>query len=137
MWVRMGIVGMVVCCMYGCSSFNREWDKAAERPAGGVEGVWAGRWESDAGHGGGAVEAGKQDVFQYILDCKRLGCTQPDPWNAHLTSMEDSYIAKVKDAAKRVALPFGCIAVDGGHVYEESAEKRAGNRKKAHRWIEV
>ncbi len=83
------------------------------------------------------LEAGKQDVFQYILDCKRLGCTQLDPWNAHLTSMEDSYIAKVKDAAKRVELPFGCIAVDGGHVYEESAEKRAGNRKKAHRWIEV
>jgi len=52
----MGIVGMVVCCMFGCSSFNREWDRAAERPGGGMEGAWAGRWESDAGHGGGALK---------------------------------------------------------------------------------
>src|SRR3954465_9461284 len=55
--MKMGIVGLVLsCCMFGCSSFNHEWDKAAARPAGGVEGAWAGRWESDAGHGGGALK---------------------------------------------------------------------------------
>ena len=32
---------------------------------------------------------GKQDVFQYILDCKKLGCTQLDPWNAHLSALKD------------------------------------------------
>ena len=73
------------------------------------------------------LAAGKQDVFQYILDCKKLGCTQLDPWNAHLSALkdgdaiifagrnpgkanqlsavDDAYIAKVKDAAKRVGLP--------------------------------
>src|SRR5213075_2960077 len=105
------------------------------------------------------LAAGKQDVFQYILDCKRLGSTQLDPWNAHLSALkdgegiifagrnpgkanqlsavDDAYIAKVKDAAKRVGLPFGCIAVDGAHVYEESAEKRGENRRRAYRWIEI
>jgi len=83
------------------------------------------------------LEAGKQDVFQYILDCKRLGCTQLDPWNDHLISMETSYIAKVKEAAKRMELPFACLAVDGAHVYEETAEKRAENRAKAYQWINI
>ena len=31
------------------------------------------------------LAAGKQDIFQYITDCKILGCTQLDPWNAHLS----------------------------------------------------
>ncbi len=34
------------------------------------------------------LAAGKQDIFQYILDCKALGCTQLDPWNAHLSSLQ-------------------------------------------------
>jgi len=36
----------------GCSSFNRDWKKAAANPAG-VEGRWEGTWTSDAnGHTG-------------------------------------------------------------------------------------
>jgi hypothetical protein len=31
----------------GCSSFNREWKEAAQKPAQGVEGRWIGRWHSD------------------------------------------------------------------------------------------
>ncbi len=31
---------------------------------------------------------GKQDIFQYIRDCKALGCTQLDPWNAHLSDLK-------------------------------------------------
>jgi sugar phosphate isomerase/epimerase len=83
------------------------------------------------------LEAGKQDMFQYILDCKELGCTQLDPWNEHFASTDDAYIAKVKEAAKRTALPFGLIAVDGGHVHEPTAEARAQKRQNAYRWIEI
>jgi sugar phosphate isomerase/epimerase len=83
------------------------------------------------------LEAGKQDMFRYILDCKKLGCTQLDPWNAHLTSTDDAYIAKVKEAAKRAELPFGCIAVDGGHIYEPTLEARRKNRERAYEWIEI
>src|SRR4051812_22249673 len=30
------------------------------------------------------LAAGTQDIFKFITDCKELGCTQLDPWNAHL-----------------------------------------------------
>jgi sugar phosphate isomerase/epimerase len=105
------------------------------------------------------LAAGKQDIFRYITDCKTLGCTQLDPWNAHLSDLsrgddvlhaghnpdqaqhlsavDDSYLAKVKEAARRAELPFGCIAVDGAHVYEPSAEKRKENRARAYRWIDI
>ena len=31
----------------GCSSFNRDWQKAAGKPIQGIEGRWIGRWHSD------------------------------------------------------------------------------------------
>ena len=105
------------------------------------------------------LAAGKQDVFQYIEDCKVLGCTQLDPWNAHLSPVKDGdavlhagrnphashhlsaadekYIDDVRRAADRAGLPFGTIAVDGAHVYEPTDEARGTNRAKAYRWIDV
>jgi sugar phosphate isomerase/epimerase len=102
---------------------------------------------------------GKQDIFQYIKDCKMLGCTQLDPWNAHLselqdgddvlhaganpdqshhlTAVDDEFLDAVKRAADEAGLPFGCIAVDGAHIYEESEEARINNRNKAYRWISI
>jgi len=105
------------------------------------------------------LAAGKQDVFQYILDCKALGCTQLDPWNAHLSPVKDGdavlhvgknphrshhlsaadteYIDRVRAAADRAEMPFGTIAVDGAHVYEPTLEARKVNRANAYRWIDV
>lgn len=105
------------------------------------------------------LAAGKQDIFQYILDCKELGCTQLDPWNAHLaqlsqgsdalhaganpdqsqhlTAVDDEFLERVKLAADEAGLPFGCIAVDGAHIYEESEEARNSNRQRAYRWIAI
>jgi sugar phosphate isomerase/epimerase len=102
---------------------------------------------------------GRQDIFQYILDCKELGATQLDPWNAHLAPIrsgddvlhaghnpDDSmhleaqdveYIDRVKAAADEAGLPFGCIAVDGAHIYEADPDKRAANRARAYRWLNV
>ena len=105
------------------------------------------------------LAAGQQDIFQYIKDCKELGCTQLDPWNAHLSPMvegdkilhagrnpndsshlsaaDHDYIAQVKEAGDAVGLPFGCIAVDGAHIYDAKEEARAANRARAYRWIEI
>ncbi len=101
---------------------------------------------------------GKQDMFRYITDCKELGCTQLDPWNAHLADLkkgddvlhvghnpgtgklsaaDDEYMDRVKRAADEAGLPFGCIAVDGAHVYEEDESKRAANRQVAYRWLDI
>jgi len=32
---------------------------------------------------------GKQDIFQYIGDCKELGCTHLQPWNTHFIRQTD------------------------------------------------
>ncbi len=103
--------------------------------------------------------AGRQDIFQYIRDCKELGCTQLDPWNYHLdlirrndekikdehfmdagrllSDEELYYLEQVKAAADEVELPFGLIAADGAHIYEPESNKRALNRARAYRWLEV
>lgn len=104
------------------------------------------------------LESGKQDIFGYIRDCKALGATQLDPWNAQLaplrsgdeaakagsdpaharlSAQDDSYLRQVRDAADKAALPFGCIAVDGAHIYEPDPAARESNRRLADRWLEV
>jgi sugar phosphate isomerase/epimerase len=104
------------------------------------------------------LEAGKQDMFKYITDCKAMGCTLLDPWNGHLVPLiqEDvavrasanpaqpdfstaglDYARRVKAAADKAGLPFGCLAIDGSHMYEPTPEARAINRACAYRWLEV
>jgi len=104
------------------------------------------------------LEAGQQDVFQYISDCRALGCTQLDLWNGHLPSLLDDeasppssftleyaqlspaeidYLARIKATAENAGLPFGCLAVDGAHIYESSPEARQANQIKAHRWLNI
>jgi hypothetical protein len=103
------------------------------------------------------LEAGLQDAFQYIDTCRQLGCTRLDPWNGHLVEIrkgddairrddaglqelsaeESHYVAELKRAADAARLPFGCIAVDGAHIYETDLQKRRENRLRAYRWIEV
>jgi sugar phosphate isomerase/epimerase len=100
---------------------------------------------------------GKCDIFRYIADCRELGCTQLDPWSAHLApvlasvdelkksnpdpvkvKLSDSdrqYLGKVKAAGDAVGLPFGCIAVDGAHIYEPTEQARRANRAAAYYWL--
>ena len=104
------------------------------------------------------LEAGQQDVFRYISDCRALECTQLDLWNGHLPSLLDDeardpssftpedthlspaemdYVARIKAAADSAGLPFGCLAVDGAHIYEDSPEKRRAQQIKAQRWLNI
>ena len=101
---------------------------------------------------------GKQDIFQYIKDCKDLGACQLDAWNAHLAQImeadevlkagndpenaelapvDDDYLKRVKDAAVEAGLPWGCIACDGAHIYEEDEGDRKLNRAIAYRWLDI
>jgi len=104
------------------------------------------------------LEEGGQDVFQYINDCHSLGCTQLDLWNGHLPSLLDDetrspssftpeyaqlssdemdYLGRIKAAADGAGLPFGCLAVDGAHIYEPSPEAQQAQKIKAHRWLNI
>jgi len=106
------------------------------------------------------LATGKQDIFSYIVLCRRLGCTQLDPWNAHLAPPADGatvlhagrnpgqshqllsapdewFIGRVADAAAAAGLPFGTIAVDGAHIYEPTDAARRDNRARAYAWLSV
>ena len=104
------------------------------------------------------LEAGNHDVFKYISDCHTLECTQLDLWNGHLPSLLDDdarapssftqgytqlspaemdFLAGIKAAADSAGLPFGCLAVDGAHIYESSPEARQAQQVKAYRWLNI
>jgi sugar phosphate isomerase/epimerase len=106
------------------------------------------------------LAAGKQDIFRFITDCRDLGCTQLDPWNAHLSTLrsgdtvldaghnphrshqllsaaDEDYVERVRQAAVDAGMPWGTIAVDGAHIYEPTEAARLANRARAYRWIDV
>ncbi len=106
------------------------------------------------------LAAGKQDIFKFIGDCKDLGCTQLDPWNAHLSDLkkgddalragdnphlshnllsptDEEYLEKIEEAADASGLPWGTLAVDGAHIYEPTEEARLANRATAYRWLDI
>jgi hypothetical protein len=94
-------------------------------------------------------ERGEMDIFAYIAWCKEHGLTQLEPWNRHLIdgrepytlSLDDAgyraFLDRVKQAAAEAGLSIGCIAVDGAHIYEPSAEARAANRAHAYLWLDI
>ena len=104
------------------------------------------------------LESGQQDMFGYIKACRQHGTSELDPWNAHLallrerdpefkvqastggpllTPAEEDYLERVLVAARQAGLPFGCLAIDGAHIYEDSADARRANRQLAYRWMEA
>ncbi len=104
------------------------------------------------------VASGAMDVAAMFRACKDLGCTQLDPWNAHLCEPESAknslhagrnpndarlntpgqaHIEHIIELGKQVGLPFGCIAIDGAHIYEADPAAMKLNREKAYRWIEI
>lgn len=84
-------------------------------------------------------DAGKMDIFGYIRFCKEAGFTQLDPWMHHLKEGFDDneFLVDVKIAGQEAGLPFGCIAVDGAHIYEPTIEARTANRQRAYRWMQI
>jgi sugar phosphate isomerase/epimerase len=107
--------------------------------------------------------AGKQDIFQYIRDCKVLGCTRLQPWNAHfalsagldaivqlgrtpgkadapdwlLPTQDKGYLKAVRQAAEDAQLPFELLAVDRAHIYEADPKLREENRRRAYQWLDI
>ena len=54
--LRISVALFAFALFTGCSSFQREWERAATAvPAPGIAGRWAGSWESDGNHHGGEL----------------------------------------------------------------------------------
>jgi sugar phosphate isomerase/epimerase len=103
--------------------------------------------------------AGQMDFGRYVEVCKELGCTQLDPWNAHLSELKDprqtlsagrnpgqshhlavpsrQHVDRIRATAKAAGVPFGTIAIDGAHIYEPTESARQENRQRAYGWLDV
>ena len=60
------------------------------------------------------LEAGQHDAFQYIADCKALGCAQLDLWNGHLPTLldEDGRVGAARTSAEGALLPEELALLD-------------------------
>ena len=94
-----------------------------------------------------ALRDGKQDLFQYIEDCKALGVSHLEPWSGHFDDgsgqtsnyppQDAAYIQRVKAAIEASGMPVGCIAIDRAHICDEDPDVAQANRQRAYQWIDI
>jgi hypothetical protein len=80
----------------------------------------------------GLFQAGKMDVFGYLESCRfRYGLDAANIWNGMLTSMDESYLKKVREALDERNLSLCVLTTDGTHVWDPDPAVRAKNRSAA------
>ena len=86
-----------------------------------------------------SFESGAMDYKGYVDFHIQHGFAQLDPWMKHIEPAlsSRSWLEDAKKMAEDAGLPYGCIAVDGGHIYESSAAERARRRDLAYRWLDA
>ncbi len=76
----------------------------------------------------GLLREGKIDLFGYLESCKyRYHLQTADIWNGMLLSVEDEYLAKVKEALTERELTLVNLCVDGAHIWEDDPDERERN----------
>ena len=76
----------------------------------------------------GLFKAGKMDVFGYLESCKyRYNLEAANIWNGFLTSTEEDYLKKVKDALDERELVLAVLTCDDCHIWDPDPEVRKKN----------
>ena len=86
-----------------------------------------------------SFESGEMDYRDYVDFNQSHGFSQLDPWMKHVEPalVDRRWLADARTMAEDAGLPYGCLAVDGGHIYEETAAARLERREMAYRWLDV
>jgi hypothetical protein len=80
----------------------------------------------------GQFQAGKMDVFGYLESCRfRYGLDAANIWNGMLTSMDEAYLKKVREALDERNLSLCVLTTDNTHVWDPDPAVRAKNRAAA------
>jgi len=80
----------------------------------------------------GLLAEGKMDVFGYLETCKyRYGLNAADIWNGFLTSMDEGYLKKVRDALDEREMVLADLCADNVHIWEDDPATREKNYKYA------
>ncbi|MBE6615937.1 MAG: sugar phosphate isomerase/epimerase [Ruminococcaceae bacterium] len=81
---------------------------------------------------------GKCDVFNYLNMLKyRYNVKNADIWTGFLPTLEEDFIAKVKDELDRKELILANLCVDGPHVWVDDPEKREAHRQQMLSYIKA
>ena len=77
----------------------------------------------------GLLGQGKCDVFNYLNMLRyRYNISNADIWTGFLPTLDEDFIAKVKDTLDRNALSLANLCVDGPHVWMDDPEQRKAHR---------
>jgi sugar phosphate isomerase/epimerase len=80
----------------------------------------------------GLFRAGKMDVFGYLESCRhRYGLDAANIWNGMLTSTDESYLKKIREALDEANLTLAVLTVDDAHVWDPDPALRAKHRANA------
>ena len=80
----------------------------------------------------GLLDRGMIDLFGYLETCRyRYHLHTADIWNGMLTSTEDDYLAKVKEALAERELSLENLCVDDAHIWEDDPAAREHNYQNA------
>lgn len=80
----------------------------------------------------GLLGEGKMDVFGYLETCRyRYGLNAADIWNGFLTSMDEGYLKKVRDALDEREMVLADLCADNVHIWEDDPATREKNYKYA------
>ena len=77
----------------------------------------------------GLLGQGKCDVFNYLNMLRyRYNISNADIWTGFIPTLDEDFIAKVKDTLDRNSLSLANLCVDGPHVWVDDPEKREAHR---------
>ena len=80
----------------------------------------------------GLLQQGMMDVFGYLETCKyRYQLEAADIWNGFFPTLDDDFLSKVREALDERDLVLADLCVDGAHIWEDDADKRAQNYQNA------
>jgi sugar phosphate isomerase/epimerase len=78
----------------------------------------------------GLLAEGKMDVFGYLETCKyRYGLNAADIWNGFLTSTDEGYLKKIRDALDEREMVLADLCADNVHIWEDDPAIREKNYK--------
>lgn len=76
------------------------------------------------------------DLFGYLESCRyRYDLRTADIWNGMLTSTDDEYLKKVKQALAERELTLVNLCVDGPHIWEDDPAVREQHYQGALRYL--
>ena len=77
----------------------------------------------------GLYRSGQMDIFGYLESCRhRYGLDAANIWNGMLTSMDEDYLKKVREALDERDLKLCVLTTDSTHVWDPDPAIRAKNK---------